>query len=428
MRYSNKAVYKVEDFKDGKFRLAPLPDRTWEAPEEKRVELPPAPTQTPSLVEGESLSPTSNAPPPPSPGPPPVATRSTGSTARMKKRQGEKTVKQTVDTGAEGRQQMQREPQLETAEPDTVQYGLLDDMDSWRRYQDAQSKQTPTASTVVTFQTLFKGSQREGSFEYVAQYLYESLDDHGQDRIYRMTHVLKPGANELQEDGWEERQITDEAERRDVLDTAMRLGLVEHLQLIEPDKVHALAKGAKVEKLEELYALLLVDSASFSQITGTQTLGVGFHATTGTAKQVKEDPEGEGGWGGIRRPMDARFFQNRYALHEKWNPLTSYIGQMGALYRLGKNRDNELLSTVSVATRMNPAIKFPFPKGKERHQPTNVYAVVFKKVRPTFVLQQQRGHELFQEVAAEQIPPESIIGDSRVMRYYNQGGEDEDRA
>ena len=262
---------------------------------------------------------------------------------------------------------------------------------------------------------LFPGKTvAEGTFEYVAQYLYDSVSDVNlREKIWRQINKrAAPGA-------------IPEAEQSQILQEMIQKAYIPFDKIASAQEL----AGQTPKDLTDLYQLYTIQAADASELQGLDSVGVGFHATSGKPDEVKDKPKPEGGWEGIKKPGTVDFFRKRYALDAPWNPLAAYFQKHKANFRLGKNKDNDLLSTVSVALRMYPALKFPFPKGKERMQGTNLYAVVVKKGYPTFVQQRALGEDRpFPEIAVDDVSPEDIVGYAFVSRWYPGGKDDDDKA
>jgi hypothetical protein len=280
--------------------------------------------------------------------------------------------------------------------------------------------------------TLFNAAQggaAEGSFEYVANYLFGEV--FGTD---------PEAAQKMWDEVWEVRDVQGEepaAVGRDGLDQTKLLKRMIDLGLDASWKrlpVRELVKVSVDGKLPGSSMPVVTHDAwdYFSSLYNwapwPETSGVGFHTTDGDPGAVAK-PKATGGWGGITRPVTVDFFKQRYALGQGWNPLGPWMEQHGPTFRKGI-KDNELLSTVSVATAIHGSVRFPLadtPGRKGTHHTANpnqqdsfkmevyIYAV---RVGSGFATFEAQGKNAFGEIATGDIAIEDIIGWSKITRWH----------
>jgi Domain of unknown function (DUF4157) len=272
---------------------------------------------------------------------------------------------------------------------------------------------------------LYPSLKAEGTFEYVSESLYQSLPpEHQQEfwqRIYRQVGKapwIKP------------KEYTD-PEKKQILLDMLHKAYVPYDRTYTPAELNSLAeslgRGGKLKQVDELFKVLIVQTADDAELRGLEGWSVGFHGTNKPMDVVTgaagTKVAGVDAWGGIRQPQQVAYFQNQWGLSQtSWNPMAEYLAnpKTKANFRLGINKDNDLLSTVSVGTRINPCIEFPHGKGKDTLQPNFVYAVLYEKAYPTFVKQAEYGSDLpsFPEIAVEGVEPKRIIGNVAFQRQY----------
>jgi len=180
-------------------------------------------------------------------------------------------------------------------------------------------------------------------------------------------------------------------------------------------------------------------SALWNWTPWPEASGVGFHTTDGTPQDVAKSRQ-QGGWGGITRPQTVGFFRTRYALDQSWNPLGTWLEGNGPTFRTGI-KDNELLSTVSIATDLHGSVRFPLadtpgrrgrshvpnpnppPDGLSFEMEVSIFAV---RVRSGYATFAKQGANAFGEIATGDIPIEDIIGWSRMTRWHPYSAENAD--
>jgi hypothetical protein len=274
----------------------------------------------------------------------------------------------------------------------------------------------------------------EGSFEYVANYLY--------------AQVFELGASEaFWNEAWEVDETTDPPQKRrrqipnqrDFLQRMIDRGLDAAWTPVPVKQIVSTKLGTRGEMPGKKMPVVEPDewdvmAAKHHTGTGAIPTGVGFHCTDGSPDRVLKS-KAKQGWGGITRPITVPLFQTRYALDAPWNPLKAWLDSHAPTFRLGVN-DNELLSTVSVATDIHASVRFPLAnknrpgehhvqkKGEDTfHMRAYVYAVAVDEGYLTFLRQ---GNPMG-EIATSDIPIERIIGWAPIDRWhsYRPGGGDD---
>jgi hypothetical protein len=235
---------------------------------------------------------------------------------------------------------------------------------------------------------------KEGTYEYVVSYLWESLEPNDQKDLFSQLY---------QEEKDEVIPIIPQAneEKKGVILALAKKALVPYGQ---PTQVRGLETGLYKNKITTL-----------GMDNNNKKVAIGFHGTLGEPKDVLKSKK-EKGWGGLTQTIGVPYFQKRYALNEPWNPLKSYLNNIGPSARLGMNKDNELLTTVSLATEPQAAIKFPFRQENKEEVTGYLYATVFDEAYPTAKHQKS---DAFPEIAVKEVKPENIVGYVQVNKDYN---------
>jgi hypothetical protein len=266
---------------------------------------------------------------------------------------------------------------------------------------------------------LFAGAPGSGTFEYVAQEFFPSMESEDEKQAVRemvYTLVKSPTTYQLIPT-----VIDDDDTKKLILKKILKNSLSSYDELesdlgggnkkngaLSPEEIQTLAQGAKVQGPDTVQGSL------------PKAVALGYHGTNQPISVVAEKAgqknlQGATGWGGLQKGKDLGFKQTAFALDAPWNPLKKKLATPS--YRKGVNWDNELLSTVSVATHPTPAIKFPFPPSGTSKATTYLYAVIVEKAYPTFKIQK----DPFPEVAIDKVDPEDIIGMTMVSKYYDKG-------
>lgn len=257
------------------------------------------------------------------------------------------------------------------------------------------------------FDKAFGGDQK-GTIAYVANYLYAEV----------------PNKQEIWDEVWNVEVVNDAVKRTlkpfetfKFLERLIALGLDTTWRSVGPKRAGLITIRRK----------------------GLPSLGVGFHTTLGSPGVVltsakKQAPDGAQGWGGIKQTMTVPTFRRDYALDQPWNPLGEYLRRNGPAFRVG-NKDNELLSTVSVATQTHATVRFPLwnsarPGSEVEHNVDNKTERTFKmevylyavEVSEAFPTSARQGGNAFAEVATASIPSNQVIGHSRLTRYHQGDG------
>ena len=284
-------------------------------------------------------------------------------------------------------------------------------------------------------ETLFNAAQgggKEGTFEYVANYLFTE--------VFKTDQAL---AQTLWDEIWEVREPKDSdpvAVRRDIderkfLQRLIDAGLDAGWKKVPVDQLVRITVKDKDKQSKPASSMPVVVwefgdyfSSLYNWSPWPETSGVGFHTTDGGPDAVGK-PKAQGGWGGLTQTAGVEFFKKRYALDQGWNPLKSWIDEHGPAFRKGI-KDNELLSTVSVATAIHGSVRFPLadtPGRKGTHKvlfdgaetfkmEVYIYAVRIGSGYATF--EKQGAANAFGEIATGDIPIEDIIGWSKITRHH----------
>ena len=227
----------------------------------------------------------------------------------------------------------------------------------------------------------------EGSFEYVANYLYSEV--YGADRAKaagfwnQVWSVAEPpqGGDPVRTrlPGFDQKRLLQEM-IDEGLDATWKAIPVQELVKVKAGTAEP-AKSMKVIQREAWDYLAAISNWT----PWPETSGVGFHTTDGAPGQVAQD-KGAGGWGGITRTITVPFFKQRYGLGQDWNPLGTWLEEKGPTFRKGI-KDNELLSTVSVATASHGSVRFPLADTAGRKGTHKVRHAIAGAEQDTFHMQ-----------------------------------------
>ncbi len=256
------------------------------------------------------------------------------------------------------------------------------------------------------------GGAVEGTFEYVANYLFAEVPVKEKQRLWDQVWDVQPAGNDVV------RTVKQQLTRRKrmFLEDLIALGLdaswkssgvvdIAPIKVVKPDTAEIFRTGQLPPK----------------------PVGIGFHTTDGPPDKVVGS-KAEGGWGGIMQTMTVPFFRARYALDAGWNPLNKFLVENGPTYRRGVE-DNELLSTVSVATDSHATVRFPLwnPTRKGDHDQDNrsgeksfkmevwLYVVAVRDAYKTYARQTNP----FGEIATGSIAPSDVIGWCKLTRWHD---------
>lgn len=303
----------------------------------------------------------------------------------------------------------------------------IDPLEKEKREREQLKEKLGTAQPTLFDQSF--GGDKEGTFEYVANYLYGEVilaDKEEAQKIWDRVYTVED--KPLQPPTLKRKEIHG---KRKLLSDMIDIGLDANWKKVP---VQELVKtevegGAKPGK--DMQTTVWTDYLS-AESDGTtkpsKTLGVGFHTTDGPPGAVAKAKK-DGGWGGVTRPITVDFFRKRYALDQTgWNPLGPWLAKAGPTFRKGI-KDNELLSTVSVATATRGSVRFPLADRKRTHvkeankdgkdsfkMEVYMYAVVVREGYATFASQ---GKNAFGEIATGDIPIEDIIGWTKITRWHD---------
>ncbi|MBD2449063.1 DUF4157 domain-containing protein [Nostoc sp. FACHB-152] len=278
------------------------------------------------------------------------------------------------------------------------------------------------------------GGDKEGTFEYVANYLFAEVckaDSETAKQIWSEVWKVDDSQDEPKLVPAQQ-EIPDQA-KKELLNHMIEKGLdISWEKLPIKDIMQLEVENEKPASSMDILEInpgiwdYLADVWYWRPWSQSKTLGVGFHTTDGNPSTVLKS-KNEGGWGGITRPITAPFFQKRYALSESWNPLGGWLEDKGPAFRKGI-KDNELLSTVSVATSLHACVKFPLANKNRKHIKENnrdqhesfkmtayVYAVIVKDGYATFTKQDNP----FPEIATGDIAIQDIIGYAKITRWHD---------
>jgi len=302
--------------------------------------------------------------------------------------------------------------------------------------KERQRKEGITRELGKVQPTLFDGASGggvEGSFEYVANYLYSEV--YGADRAKaagfwnQVWSVAEPpeGGDPVRTrlPGFDQKRLLQEM-IDEGLDATWKAIPVQELVKVKAGTAEP-AKSMKVIQREAWDYLAAISNWT----PWPETSGVGFHTTDGAPGQVAQD-KGAGGWGGITRTITVPFFKQRYGLGQDWNPLGTWLEEKGPTFRKGI-KDNELLSTVSVATASHGSVRFPLADTPGRRGTHKVRHAIAGAEQDTFHMQvymyvvrvgsgyatfAKQGEDAFGEIATGDIPIEDIIGWTKIERWH----------
>lgn len=278
---------------------------------------------------------------------------------------------------------------------------------------------------------LFAGSEggsKEGSFEYVANYLFSEV--YQSDRIKAGTIWRKVWKVEAPPDADPKKVRVAGLDHKVLLQEMIDLGFDATWKALPvEDLVKVKVGNALPGKDMPVLSRGVFDyfSSVYHWQPWPETSGVGFHTTDAGPGAVAKATSA-GGWGGLTATGTVDFFRKRYGLDNAWNPLDDWLTQHGPTFRKGV-KDNELLSTVSIATAIHGSVRFPLAdtpgrKGIHRvvhdgeptfHMEVFIYAVRVGHGYATFA---QQGENAFGEIAVGGVPVEDIIGWSKIQRWH----------
>ena len=303
----------------------------------------------------------------------------------------------------------------------------VDPLEKEKREREQLKEKLGTAQPTLFDQSF--GGDKEGTFEYVANYLYGEVfsvsKEEAQkvwDRVYTVEDKpLTPPALKRKEIHGKRKLLSDMIDIG--LDASWKKVPVQ--ELVKTAVEGGAMPGKDMQTTVWTNYLAAEDDGTTKPM---KTLGVGFHTTDGPPGSVAKAKK-DGGWGGVTRPITVDFFRKRYALDQTgWNPLGAWLAKAGPTFRKGI-KDNELLSTVSVATATHGSVRFPLADRKRNHvteknkddkdafkMEAYMYAVVVREGYATFASQ---GKNAFGEIATGDIPIEDIIGWTKITRWHD---------
>ena len=248
---------------------------------------------------------------------------------------------------------------------------------------------------------LYQQAPKEGTFEYVLAYLWKSLNQKDQWDFFEQIYEEEKSDND---DGVKPKEYNQDDAKKSLLKNIAEKALVPFGDLLN------------LKELEEKKGYT-ADKSIMTQEIGQEKkkMGISFHGTDGGPDKVLKS-QTDGGWDGLTQPQTVPFFQKRYGLDKPWNPLSDYLKTKGPSARLGHNKDNELLSTISLATKPAAAIKFPvYVKGNSTREGW-LYAMAFDEAYPTLKFQNK---DAFPEVGVKGVKIHNIIGCVRIVKYFD---------
>jgi hypothetical protein len=256
------------------------------------------------------------------------------------------------------------------------------------------------------------GGSVEGTFEYVANYLYAEVPPASKQEIWDQVWDVRVVSGDVVRSV--KQQLT--RRRRKFLEQLIALGL---------DTSWKASPAADIAKLN---VVKVREGETTPGQIQPKPVGIGFHTTDGPPDKVLGSVQ-EGGWGGIVQTMAVPFFRSRYALDAGWNPLGTFLRDKGPTYRRGVE-DNELLSTVSVATDSHATLRFPLwnptRSGQQVPNPKNnaessykmevwLYVVAVREAYATY----EKQSNPFGEIATASIAPSDVIGWCKLTRWHD---------
>ncbi len=257
------------------------------------------------------------------------------------------------------------------------------------------------------------GGGSEGTFEYVANYLYAEVPKHHKQQIWDKV--------------WAVRTVGDDVVRsvKDGVAGRRRLFLAELIAL-------GLDFSWKPTGAAEIAKIKTVKAQEGDTAPGDvqpKPVGIGFHTTDGKPTDVLRS-KATSGWGGILQTLSVPFFRRRYALDAVWNPLGQALIEKGPAFRRTVE-DNELLSTVSIATDSHATLRFPLwmpgKEGTEKPNPKEpgnppcfemqayLYVVAVREAYVTY----ERQSNPFGEIASAGVYPSDVIGWCKLTRWHD---------
>jgi len=279
------------------------------------------------------------------------------------------------------------------------------------------------------------GGAVEESFEYVANYLYSEV--YGTDPTRAKATAIWNTVWEVREPkqgGDPARVRKDGYDKKALLQTMIDEGLDATWKSI-PVQELVKVKAGTAEPAKSMKVIQREVWDWFAAVSDwtpwPETSGVGFHTSDGGPGDVAKE-KSAGGWGGIGRTITVPMFKTRYGLGKDWNPLGTWLEANGPTFRKGI-KDNELLSTVSVATATHGSVRFPLADTPGRRGTHKVRHAIEGKEQDTFHMQvymyvvrvgsgyatfAKQGADAFGEIATGDIPIEDIIGWAKIERWH----------
>ena len=336
--------------------------------------------------------------------------------------------KLTSDPGFEYKPRFERGERIYERAPKGAAFKVakVDPLEKEKREREQLKEKLATAQSTLFGQDF--GGDKEGTFEYVANYLYGEVflvsKDEAQkiwDRVYT---VEEPPSAEPR---LKRKELHG---KRKLLSDMIDIGLDANWKKVPVQELVKTTVEGGAMPGKDMQTTVWTDylAASNGTTKPMKAIGVGFHTTDGPPGAVAKAKK-DGGWGGVTRPITVDFFRKRYALDQTgWNPLGAWLAKAGPTFRKGI-KDNELLSTVSVATATHGSVRFPLADRKRNHvteknkedkdafkMEVYMYAVVVREGYATFASQ---GKNAFGEIATGDIPIEDIIGWTKITRWHD---------
>lgn len=315
------------------------------------------------------------------------------------------------------------------------------------------TKSAPPVTALTPQETLYgpnEGGQAQGSFEYVANYLFVEVwrsNEKEAKEIWNKFIHREAGQSTKRRD----KDFSDN-QKYELLNEMIALGMQE----VQPNKLAAdinkeleelattKGQGARRLQIQEMATGMegtkwlkawLLSWMDWSNVL-PPVVGIGFHCTDKPATVVTgakgAEAGGETAWGGLQRPGTVQRKIEEYALNQSWNPLGNLVKKGVQLVRKG-NKDNELLTTISIATVVRDSLKFPLarPYNATLNNATGkfemtayLYSVMVRQAFGTGAYQVKKGVvNPFAEVAVHGIPPEDFILTAEVKRQHDVGAE-----
>ena len=267
----------------------------------------------------------------------------------------------------------------------SFQVAKVDPLEKEKREREQLKEKLATAQPTLFDQTF--GGDKEGTFEYVANYLYGEVFSVSKEEAQKIwDRVYTVDDKPLTPPTLKRKEIHG---KRKLLSDMIDIGLDANWKKVPVQELVKTTVEGGAMPGKDMQTTVWTDYLAASDDGTTKpmkTLGVGFHTTDGPPGAVAKAKK-DGGWGGVTRPITVDFFRKRYALDQTgWNPLGAWLAKAGPTFRKGI-KDNELLSTVSVATATHGSVRFPLADTPGRKGTHKVRHAIAGAEQDTFHMQ-----------------------------------------